>query len=229
MTGREKKLNLLKEKFGPAILRADLPAENRLFVIFRRPIGFERNLQPSVPRARRPVHHRDRCGRPALLRQKFRFSRFCVRSGRIVDTASSPIFRKTIRGWTASPISFPPPTGRSASSGISSASSPSATFTRNGSFFPMAGRTAFTRSARTSPGIMCPMATTPTASLLSMSRPKAAWWFPFGPFHPTLDEPAHFRLYVEGEMVRGCEYRGFMVHRGIEKFAEWVHLQRHSR
>jgi Ni,Fe-hydrogenase III large subunit/Ni,Fe-hydrogenase III component G len=45
---------------------------------------------------------------------------------------------------------------------------------------------------------------------------------PFGPFHPILDEPAHFRLYVEGEMVRGCEYRGFMVHRGIEKLAESV-------
>jgi len=45
---------------------------------------------------------------------------------------------------------------------------------------------------------------------------------PFGPFHPTLDEPAHFRLYVEGEVVRGCEYRGFMVHRGIEKLAESV-------
>jgi Ni,Fe-hydrogenase III large subunit/Ni,Fe-hydrogenase III component G len=45
---------------------------------------------------------------------------------------------------------------------------------------------------------------------------------PFGPFHPTLDEPAHFRLYVEGEMVRGCEYRGFMAHRGIEKLAESV-------
>jgi Ni,Fe-hydrogenase III large subunit/Ni,Fe-hydrogenase III component G len=45
---------------------------------------------------------------------------------------------------------------------------------------------------------------------------------PFGPFHPTLDEPSHFRLYVEGEVVRGCEYRGFMVHRGIEKLAETV-------
>jgi Ni,Fe-hydrogenase III large subunit/Ni,Fe-hydrogenase III component G len=45
---------------------------------------------------------------------------------------------------------------------------------------------------------------------------------PFGPFHPTLDEPAHFRLYVEGEVVRGCEYRGFMVHRGIEKLSETV-------
>ncbi len=45
---------------------------------------------------------------------------------------------------------------------------------------------------------------------------------PLGPFHPTLDEPAHFRLFVEGERVRGCEYRGFMVHRGIEKLAESV-------
>jgi len=45
---------------------------------------------------------------------------------------------------------------------------------------------------------------------------------PLGPFHPTLDEPAHFRLYVDGEIVRGCEYRGFMVHRGIEKLAESV-------
>jgi Ni,Fe-hydrogenase III large subunit len=45
---------------------------------------------------------------------------------------------------------------------------------------------------------------------------------PFGPFHPTLDEPSHFRLYVDGETVRGCEYRGFMAHRGIEKLAESV-------
>jgi len=45
---------------------------------------------------------------------------------------------------------------------------------------------------------------------------------PFGPFHPTLDEPAHFRLYVEGETVRGCEYRGFMVHRAIEKLGDSV-------
>ena len=45
---------------------------------------------------------------------------------------------------------------------------------------------------------------------------------PFGPFHPTLDEPEHFRLYVDGEIVRGCEYRGFMVHRGIEKLGDSV-------
>ena len=50
--------------------------------------------------------------------------------------------------------------------------------------------------------------------------PEGCTVVPFGPFHPTLDEPSHFRLYVEGEMVRGCEYRGFMAHRGIEKRAE---------
>ncbi len=54
------------------------------------------------------------------------------------------------------------------------------------------------------------------------SPPEGCTVVPFGPFHPTLDEPAHFRLYVEGERVRGCEYRGFMVHRGIEKLAESV-------
>jgi Ni,Fe-hydrogenase III large subunit/Ni,Fe-hydrogenase III component G len=52
--------------------------------------------------------------------------------------------------------------------------------------------------------------------------PEGCVVVPFGPFHPTLDEPTHFRLYVEGEMVRGCEYRGFMAHRGIEKLAESV-------
>jgi Ni,Fe-hydrogenase III large subunit/Ni,Fe-hydrogenase III component G len=52
--------------------------------------------------------------------------------------------------------------------------------------------------------------------------PAGCTVIPFGPFHPTLDEPAHFRLYVEGERVRGCEYRGFMAHRGIEKLAESV-------
>ena len=50
--------------------------------------------------------------------------------------------------------------------------------------------------------------------------PEGCTVVPFGPFHPTLDEPSHFRLYVEGERVRGCEYRGFMAHRGIEKLAE---------
>jgi Ni,Fe-hydrogenase III large subunit/Ni,Fe-hydrogenase III component G len=61
-----------------------------------------------------------------------------------------------------------------------------------------------------------------TAEFKFEEPPQGCTVVPFGPFHPTLDEPAHFRLYVEGEMVRGCEYRGFMAHRGIEKLAESV-------
>lgn len=43
-----------------------------------------------------------------------------------------------------------------------------------------------------------------------------------GPFFPTLEEPAYFRLFVEGEKVTGCDYRGFYSHRGIEKLADTV-------
>jgi Ni,Fe-hydrogenase III component G len=43
-----------------------------------------------------------------------------------------------------------------------------------------------------------------------------------GPFFPTLEEPAHFRLFIEGEKVVGCDYRGFFSHRGIEKLADKV-------
>ncbi len=43
-----------------------------------------------------------------------------------------------------------------------------------------------------------------------------------GPFYPTLEEPAYFRLLVEGEKVVDCHYRGFYSHRGIEKLAETV-------
>jgi Ni,Fe-hydrogenase III large subunit/Ni,Fe-hydrogenase III component G len=43
---------------------------------------------------------------------------------------------------------------------------------------------------------------------------------PVGPYHPTLHEPAHFALFVDGETIKGCDYRGFMVHRGIEKLCQ---------
>ncbi len=61
-----------------------------------------------------------------------------------------------------------------------------------------------------------------TRSFAFDEPPEGCTVVPFGPFHPTLDEPAHFRLYVEGETVRGCEYRGFMVHRAIEKLGDSV-------
>jgi Ni,Fe-hydrogenase III large subunit/Ni,Fe-hydrogenase III component G len=44
----------------------------------------------------------------------------------------------------------------------------------------------------------------------------------FGPFFPVLEEPAQFRLFVEGETIVGCDYRGFYNHRGIEKMADSV-------
>ncbi|ABC21121.1 hydrogenase large subunit [Rhodospirillum rubrum] len=43
-----------------------------------------------------------------------------------------------------------------------------------------------------------------------------------GPFFPTLDEPAYFRLFCEGEEIIGSDYRGFFSHRGIEKLSDTV-------
>ncbi len=50
---------------------------------------------------------------------------------------------------------------------------------------------------------------------------------PIGPFFPVLEEPSYWRLFVEGETIVGCDYRGFYNHRGIEKLGDSVaHLQR---
>ena len=51
---------------------------------------------------------------------------------------------------------------------------------------------------------------------------KKATVLSVGPFYPTLEEPAYFRLFVEGEQIVGCDYRGFFCHRGIEKLTETV-------
>ena len=45
---------------------------------------------------------------------------------------------------------------------------------------------------------------------------------PIGPFYPVLEEPAYFRVFVEGEEITGCDYRGFYNHRGIEKLGDSV-------
>ena len=50
--------------------------------------------------------------------------------------------------------------------------------------------------------------------------PENATVVPIGPFFPVLEEPAVFRVFVEGETVVGCDYRGFYNHRGIEKIAD---------
>jgi Ni,Fe-hydrogenase III large subunit/Ni,Fe-hydrogenase III component G len=50
--------------------------------------------------------------------------------------------------------------------------------------------------------------------------PEGCTTIPVGPFHPTLPEPAHFAVFVDGETIKGCDYRGFMVHRGLEKLCQ---------
>ncbi len=43
---------------------------------------------------------------------------------------------------------------------------------------------------------------------------------PIGPFHPILEEPEFFQLYVEGEKVVDADVRISYNHRGIEKLSE---------
>ena len=50
--------------------------------------------------------------------------------------------------------------------------------------------------------------------------PPGTTCVPVGPFHSTLHEPAHFAVFVDGETIKGCDYRGFMAHRGIEKLCQ---------
>jgi len=50
--------------------------------------------------------------------------------------------------------------------------------------------------------------------------PQRTKVIPIGPFYPVLEEPAYFKLFVDGETIVDCDYRGFYCHRGIEKIAE---------
>ena len=50
--------------------------------------------------------------------------------------------------------------------------------------------------------------------------PPGTTTVPIGPFHTSLHEPAHFAVFVDGETIKGCDYRGFMTHRGIEKLCQ---------
>jgi len=50
--------------------------------------------------------------------------------------------------------------------------------------------------------------------------PEGTTVLPIGPFYPVLEEPAYFRLFVRGETVVDCDYRGFYNHRGIEKLGD---------
>ncbi|MCL5102908.1 MAG: NADH-quinone oxidoreductase subunit C [Armatimonadetes bacterium] len=50
--------------------------------------------------------------------------------------------------------------------------------------------------------------------------PEGTTVFPMGPFYPTLEEPAYFRLFLDGETVVGSDYRGFYNHRAVEKLGD---------
>lgn len=52
--------------------------------------------------------------------------------------------------------------------------------------------------------------------------PFGATVMPMGPFFPVLEEPAYWRLFVEGETIVGCDTRLFYNHRGIEKLGDSV-------
>jgi Ni,Fe-hydrogenase III large subunit/Ni,Fe-hydrogenase III component G len=41
-----------------------------------------------------------------------------------------------------------------------------------------------------------------------------------GPFFPVLEEPSQWRVFLDGEVVVGCDYRGFYNHRAIEKLGD---------
>jgi len=62
----------------------------------------------------------------------------------------------------------------------------------------------------------------PEARPQLLDPPEGASVLPIGPFFPVLEEPAYFRVFVEGETVVGCDYRGFYNHRGIEKLGDSV-------
>ena len=40
---------------------------------------------------------------------------------------------------------------------------------------------------------------------------------PIGPYHPSLEEPIHARLFTEGELIKDAEIFIGYNHRGIEK------------
>jgi len=54
----------------------------------------------------------------------------------------------------------------------------------------------------------------------SESEREGCALIPVGPYHPALHEPEYYELYVDGERIVDARYRGFFVHRGMEKLAE---------
>jgi Ni,Fe-hydrogenase III large subunit/Ni,Fe-hydrogenase III component G len=53
-----------------------------------------------------------------------------------------------------------------------------------------------------------------------IEAPEGTTVIPLGPFYPVLEEPAYFRLFLDGERVVGSDYRGFYNHRAVEKLGD---------
>jgi Ni,Fe-hydrogenase III large subunit/Ni,Fe-hydrogenase III component G len=68
----------------------------------------------------------------------------------------------------------------------------------------------------------CRPAAVEDAKPVLLDPPAGSSVIPMGPFFPSLEEPARWRLFVEGEKIVGCDYRGFYNHRAIEKLGETV-------
>ena len=50
-------------------------------------------------------------------------------------------------------------------------------------------------------------------------RSEMSYIIPIGPYHPSLEEPIHAKLYTEGEVIKDAEVFVGYNHRGIEKLA----------
>ena len=214
------RLNQLKTKFGPAILRADLPADNRLFVV----------VEPSAVKSVCQYIFRDLDARYVisigaddrpysgkfLVAHDFAFDKDHVLCSILVYvSASTPKIDSITEvvpaaSWAEREmrdlVGIEPVGHRYMKRLVLADGWPEG-------LHPL---------RKDVPWNHVPEGFDDTREFTFDEPPEGCTVVPFGPFHPTLDEPAHFRLYVEGEMVRGCEYRGFMAHRGIEKLAETV-------
>jgi Ni,Fe-hydrogenase III large subunit/Ni,Fe-hydrogenase III component G len=219
MDARER-LNQLKEKFGPAIVRADMPNDSRLFVY----------VEPSVVKAVCRYVFRDLDARYVisigaddrqfsgnfLVFHDFAFDKDKILCSIITEaSADNPkvdCISDIIPGanWAEREISD--------MFGIESVGHP---YPKR-LILPDGWPDGLHPLRKDMDWNHVPKDFDETREFKFGETPPGCTVVPFGPFHPTLDEPAHFRLYVEGEVVRGCEYRGFMVHRGIEKLAETV-------
>jgi Ni,Fe-hydrogenase III large subunit/Ni,Fe-hydrogenase III component G len=62
----------------------------------------------------------------------------------------------------------------------------------------------------------------PGAAMQLKEAPEGTSTIIVGPFYPVLEEPEQLRLFVDGERIVDCDYRGFYNHRGIEKLGDSV-------